>query len=70
MSKELYTCDGSCYRYNLLEVRVLPTGGSSNAIFCRQCFEQEIRYRIERNKEVCKPFDLPKWEDLEVYKSY
>ena len=50
-------------------VKLLPTGGDSNAILCFSCFCREIRYRIERNKDLgidCK-FDLPDWMDLKVY---
>lgn len=51
------------------EVRVLPTGGSSNAILCKECFKYELRYRASRNIELSKAcvFKLPNWEDLEVY---
>lgn len=51
------------------EVRLLPTGGSSNAILCRTCFEHEIQFRKERNKELGSTFKfkLPAWEDLKVY---
>lgn len=51
------------------QVRVLPSGGDSNLILCRSCFEYEIRYRKERNRELSKDcqFKLPKWEDLKVY---
>lgn len=51
------------------EVRVLPTGGDSNAILCRECFLHEIRFRQYRNMGLaddCK-FKLPRWEDLKIY---
>jgi hypothetical protein len=51
------------------EVRVLPTGGDSNAILCHACYAHEITWRKGRNHDLspdCR-FDLPKWEDLEVY---
>lgn len=50
-------------------VRVLPTGGDSNAILCRLCFLREINFRRERNKELSKDcqFDIPLWTKLKVY---
>lgn len=61
-------CDGSgpCAAG---EMRVLPTGGDSNAILCKFCFEREIAYRRERNRDLgedCK-FKIPAWEDCKVY---
>lgn len=64
-------CDGSHCRASTGEVRVLPTGGDSNAILCRACYENEIRFRRERNASVLHPvstpFDLPAWETLKPY---
>jgi len=61
-------CDGSgpC---GMGEVRVLPTGGDSNAILCRRCFNREIAFRQDRNRDLAKDcqFDLPSWESLKVY---
>lgn len=61
-------CDGSgpC---DPGEVRVLPTGGDSNAILCLQCFRREIAFRRERNRELSKDcaFELPDWYSLKVY---
>lgn len=51
------------------QVRVLPTGGDSNAILCRRCFIREIVFRKERNLALstdCR-FDLPAWETLKPY---
>lgn len=62
-------CDNDkCLKENG-EVRVLPIGGSSNAILCKTCFWHEIAFRKERNKELGNAFqfDIPKWEDLKVY---
>lgn len=66
---ETYSCDGSCYRTNLKEVRVMPTGpaGSSNLILCYRCYIKEIIFREERNKEVSTPFPLPEWSELKIY---
>lgn len=61
-------CDGSgpC---RLGEVRVLPSGGDSNLILCRNCFNSEIRYRIDRNNSLAKEnrFDIPHWSSLKIY---
>lgn len=62
-------CDNDkCSRSNG-EIRVLPLGGSANALLCQTCFHHEIRYRQERNKELGEAFQfkLPTWESLKVY---
>ena len=61
-------CGGPCYPLNN-EVRVLPTGRDSNAILCRAGFNREMMYRRARNMELAKEnqFDLPIWNDLEIY---
>lgn len=52
------------------EVRVLPTGGDSNAILCRRCFNCEIAFRQVRNRDLAKDsqFKLPTWGSLKVYR--
>lgn len=62
-------CDGACCTLEHGEVRVLPIGGSSNAILCRDCFEVEMRYRKMRNKELGLSFQfkIPDWKELKVY---
>jgi len=66
-------CDNDKCRVPHSEVRVLPTGGrgdnQSNLILCQACFEHEIRFRVQRNRELAKDcrFDLPSWESLEIY---
>lgn len=62
-------CDGAQCRKPTGEVRRLPTGGGSNAILCRWCFQYEIEWRKERNRLLGDDnlFDLPAWGDLEVY---
>lgn len=62
-------CDGSgpCTRE---PVRVLPTGGDGNILLCWLCYMRELRYRIERNRELgpdCQ-FKLPAWENLRIYR--
>ncbi len=62
-------CDGDHCTRSVGEVRVLPTGGDSNAILCRSCYEHELAYRRERNGELsadCQ-FKLPGWNELKVY---
>ena len=64
-------CDGDKCGSEKGEVRLLPTGGNSNLILCRRCFDNEIAFRKDRNKELGQfaKFKLPAWEDLEVYKN-
>jgi hypothetical protein len=63
-----WNCDGSG-PHCAGEVRVLPTGGDSNLILCKNCFNHEIAYREDRNKDLSKDarFKLPTWESLRVY---
>lgn len=54
------------------EVRKLPHGKEphhGNSILCRACWQKEIKFRRERNRELeaFAQFDLPRWEDAEVY---
>jgi len=62
-------CNGSHCQQRTGEVRVLPTGGDGNVILCRACFDHEIRWRRERNRELgdFAQFKLPAWEACEVY---
>jgi hypothetical protein len=66
-------CDGSGPCILNGEVRVLPTGSQAhhgNAILCRLCFNREIQFRKERNRDLGKDcqFQLPRWETLKVYR--
>jgi hypothetical protein len=60
-------CNGDkCSPYSSKQVRILPTGGGSNAILCKSCYINEIEFRKYRiNQGV--DYELPKWEDLKVY---
>lgn len=60
------SCDGAHCRFSTGEVRVLPTSCDSNAILCRECYEHEIRFRKERNRDLgtAHRFLLPTWEKL------
>lgn len=62
-------CDGSHCWHSHGEVRVLPAGGSSNLILCRACYEHELSFRRERNRDLgtAFKFELPTWDSLEVY---
>lgn len=62
-------CDGSHCLSDHGELRVLPTGGQSNAILCKNCYYNEIEWRSMRNKELEKScqFRLPPWESLKTY---
>ena len=63
-------CDGSHCKCSDGEVRLLPYGGGGNMIYCHACYLHEMSYRRQRNRDLGDPnaFQLPKWEDLEVYK--
>jgi hypothetical protein len=43
--------------------------GDANEILCRACFEHEIKYRRERNRELgtFAQFALPTWEACKAY---
>lgn len=50
------------------EIRRLPTSGSTAVLVCRKHYLEEIKFRRERNLvDGIEKFDLPRWEDLEVY---
>ena len=65
-------CDGGVCKSAAGEVRVLPLGkdpNHGNLILCLGCFNHEMFWRRDRNRELgkdCK-FDILKWEDLKVY---
>jgi hypothetical protein len=62
-------CCGSHCRATTGEVQVLPAGGDGNLILCIACFDHELAWRRERNRELEKfaQFRLPSWEACEVY---
>jgi len=62
-------CDNEHCKKPNSEIRILPTGGDSNALLCYSCYLHEIAFRKERNKDLaddCK-FKLTPWEDLRIY---
>jgi hypothetical protein len=68
-------CDGGQCANEQGEVRRLPwsyldqAGSGAALILCRACYEHEMAFRQERNRELAPEarFDLPAWEALEVY---
>lgn len=64
-----YNCDGDHCTVPDGIIKVLPTGGDSNALLCYSCYLHEMQFRRERNKELCKEsqFDLPAWDSLKRY---
>lgn len=64
-----YNCGGSSCKHSDGEIRVLPTGGDSNALLCYDCYVHEMQYRRERNRELGSEnkYQLPLWEELKVY---
>lgn len=65
-------CDGDHCTAPHGEVRVLPLGTSphhGNLILCQSCFDYEIAYRRDRNRDLspdCR-FDLPDWKTLKIH---
>lgn len=62
-------CDGQRSVCTSGEVRKLPLTGGANLILCRHCHAIEVKWRIDRNKQLSEDakYPLPKWETLEVY---
>ena len=54
------------FGYSCTETRKLPIGGGGNVICSKRGYEREMEFRRERRRDGV-PFDLPKWEELEVY---
>ncbi len=64
-------CGGHCLN-DEGEVRVLPLGKNphhGNLILCRYCFEHEMNWRRDRNRDLAKDaqFKIHAWDSLEVY---
>lgn len=66
-------CDGSgphaLFEADGPETRRLPTGGAGAVLLCYACYRREIRWRIERNRELSpeNAFKLPEWKSLPTY---
>lgn len=68
--KTMFACDGE--GPHSVPVRKLPISDNpdhGNAILCRLCFEKEMDFRKERNKELepAAQFTLLNWNALEIY---
>jgi hypothetical protein len=61
-------CDGSG-PHTEGTVKLLRSGGDSNLILCRACWEHEVDWRRRRNLELDASFrwDLPEWSTGEIY---
>jgi hypothetical protein len=62
-------CDNDKCELSRGQVRVMPSGGDSNLILCRACWEYELLFRRDQNKELAEDcqFDLPTWKGARVY---
>ena len=56
------------------QIKRLPLSREQGSalLLCRACYEHEIRYRRERNRELAAAatgtaFELPTWDSLKVY---
>ena len=63
-----YNCDG-CGPHVGPETRRLPFPDGSAVILCRACYGREMHYRRGRNRDLApeNQFDLPAWDELDVY---
>jgi len=61
----------NCDNYNCTnqnkESRILPIGNNCTLILCKSCYEHEMEYRKKCITEHVQNYELPKWEDLEIY---
>ena len=66
-----WNCDGNTRnKCDMGEVRVYPTGGDSNMIYCRHCFEHENRYnrnRVAEGNVDPKNFPQQNWDKAKIY---
>ena len=62
-------CDNNKCLYAGGKVRLLQGGGGGNLILCRACYQFEINYRNQRNRDLDADhqFLTPEWRTLEVY---
>lgn len=64
-------CDGAHCKSMSGPVRILLIAGSgansSNAILCKECYNYEMNYRRNANRDYPGKFDIPRWEDCELY---
>ena len=50
------------------EMRYLPYSKDGNILVCHSSYLREITWRKEQIK-AGRPYDLPTWESLKIYKS-
>ena len=60
-------CDGDKCTQADEQVCVLPLVGGANVHLCNVCYKHEMTWRKQRNLVVSESYDLPEWEDLEIY---
>lgn len=63
-------CDGVYCRHATAELRVFPASPESKVLYCHACYLNEVQFRKVRNRSLAKEyqFDIPFWENLEIYK--
>ena len=61
-------CDGSNCKFQTGTVKYIPLS-DGGLILCMSCYQHEMMWRRERNKELSKEnrFDIPDWKQLETY---
>lgn len=60
-------CCGAHCRFSRGEVRILPIAPGTLTL-CRDCYEQEIRWRKEANRlSTVHRYSLPTWQSLRIY---
>jgi hypothetical protein len=64
-------CDGSHCCRETGEVRLYPTGGGGNMIYCNNCFRHENAFRAMRVAEGAEAANFPAvaWQTATVYKA-
>lgn len=63
-------CDGSWCSHSYGTVKLYPTGGGGNMIYCVDCFRHENAYRaMRRNEKNVDPENFPSvpWDTAKVY---
>lgn len=62
-------CDGSNCKCETGPVKYIPLG-DGGLILCKACYQHEMNWRRGCNRELLKEnrFDLPTWQQLEIYK--
>lgn len=71
VSQEVHNpmCDSDQCQCDKGQVRSLPYSADGNILLCYHCYQHEVEFRKERNKELepsCQ-LSLPAWESLKIY---